>query len=73
MRLTSGREVAAAIASISSVEVLVASIAPRLQRLSSREKIDFLIDKRSKTASTTTSASRMAGESREGAVDTMDT
>ena len=53
----SGRLVAEAISSTSSVEVLVASTAPGLQILSIFAKTSFLIGISSKTASTTMSAS----------------
>ena len=51
-----GRDVAAAIASTSSVEVLVARIASGLHARSSRAKTSFLSGSSSNTASITTSA-----------------
>ncbi|CFN62305.1 Uncharacterised protein [Bordetella pertussis] len=55
-----GRRVAAAIASTSSVDVLVARTAPGRTMLSSWRKIACLIARSSKAASTTTSASAAA-------------
>ena len=59
----SGRLVAEAISSTSSVEVLVASTAPGLQILSSFAKTSFLIGISSKTASITMSASAIVAQS----------
>jgi len=59
----SGRAVAEAISSTSSVEVLVASTAPGLQILSILAKTSFLIGISSKTASTTMSASAILPQS----------
>ena len=59
-----GREVACAIRSTSSVEVLVARIAVGLQRRSSRPKTSCLTAISSNTASTTMSASATTSQAR---------
>ena len=53
----SGRDVTEAISSMSSVEVFVARIAPRLANLSNSEKTFFFSARFSNTASMTMSAS----------------
>ena len=64
----SGRDVAAAMALTSRVDVLVARIASGLHARSSRAKTSFFSGSSSNTASTTTSASPRSASSTVGAM-----